>query len=592
MPFGDVIILLSSDDDPPSSISTLPGKQRPQPPAPASDPLHSDGSLVDLLELDAKSLDHPTKRRRVATLDDEKEKLPRKEALIENITDNFNDFEDDPIVFTSSANDHANASRVARKYVPKRSLNISFSDDDLPEDPLPAIAAPTYSAGTAAVLASLHKSSKTLIKGTLLKESTGNARKVHKDISVKSATLKADKPVAGRVASPVRKRKRILLNEEQENRNEARTRIKEAKAQERALIKAQKAQEKEEAKALRRKDAEEKARQKRAEAELAEVNRSKVNKDESVKEMIVDLPRSIEGDTFDFQARKFFENLGVETSTYDSPVPNVIKWRRRTKRRWNPELERWQALPDLVIEQEKHVLCLMPAKELARLATAPESTGNLETHVAQLRSAYPNCSPIYMIEGLADLLRKSKNAENRIFNAHVLNTAPAQARSRKRTEEAIVDKPAIEAALLRLQVVGGCYIHHTDVPFHSARWLMSFTAHISLIPHQFQAMNRDTTFCMDNGQIKSGENKADTFVKMLQETFRVTPAIALGIAAVYPSVTELVKEGLEKRGPLCLEDIRKCANRNGAFTDSRVGPSISRRLCKVFLERDPDSTNV
>ena len=37
---------------------------------------------------------------------------------------------------------------------------------------------------------------------------------------------------------------------------------------------------------------------------------------------------------------------------------------------------------------------------------------------------------------------------------------------------------------------------------------------------------------------------------------------------------------------------KKSANRNGALTDRRIGPAISRRLYKVFTELDAASTDV
>ena len=55
--------------------------------------------------------------------------------------------------------------------------------------------------------------------------------------------------------------------------------------------------------------------------------------------------------------------------------------------------------------------------------------------------------------------------------------------------------------------------------------------------------------------MKSGEDRDDTFVKMLQEVVRVTPPIAHGIASEYPSVLALVK-AFRKKGPLMLEDLQ------------------------------------
>lgn len=124
-------------------------------------------------------------------------------------------------------------------------------------------------------------------------------------------------------------------------------------------------------------------------------------------------------------------------------------------------------------------------------------------------------------------------------------------------------------------------------------------------------MNLESSFCMESGQVKTGEDKDDTFVKMLQEVVRVTPPIAYGIASEYPSVLSLVK-AFRKHGPLVLEDLQvrlsflfdaglgwrlmvalqKSANRNGALTDRKIGPAISRRLYKVFMDVDPASTDV
>lgn len=96
---------------------------------------------------------------------------------------------------------------------------------------------------------------------------------------------------------------------------------------------------------------------------------------------------------------------------------------------------------------------------------------------------------------------------------------------------------------------------------------------------------------MESGQVKTGIDPADTYVKMLQEMVRVTAAVAYGIADRYPTVRELVA-GLQENGPLDLQDCNKGANKNGGFTDSRVGPAISKRVYKVFTLRDPDSFDV
>jgi crossover junction endonuclease EME1 len=96
---------------------------------------------------------------------------------------------------------------------------------------------------------------------------------------------------------------------------------------------------------------------------------------------------------------------------------------------------------------------------------------------------------------------------------------------------------------------------------------------------------------MESGQVKTGDGAADTFLRMLQEMVRITAPVAYGIAAEYPTVQRLVK-GFRENGPLALEDCKKTANKDGAFTDKRVGPSISKRVYNVFMCRDAGSWDV
>ncbi len=68
-------------------------------------------------------------------------------------------------------------------------------------------------------------------------------------------------------------------------------------------------------------------------------------------------------------------------------------------------------------------------------------------------------------------------------------------------------------------------------------------------------MNLPTSFCMDAGQVKSGVDAKDTYLKMLQQIVRVTPPVAHGIVAQYPNVQSLVK-ALEEGGVGALQFIK------------------------------------
>ena len=86
-------------------------------------------------------------------------------------------------------------------------------------------------------------------------------------------------------------------------------------------------------------------------------------------------------------------------------------------------------------------------------------------------------------------------------------------------------------------------------------------------------MQMDTTFCMESGQVKTGEDKEDTYIKMLQEISRITLSMAHGIATKYPTVQSLVR-GLKTHGPLALEAVRV----------GRISPLLKREVDTIPAE--------
>lgn len=68
-------------------------------------------------------------------------------------------------------------------------------------------------------------------------------------------------------------------------------------------------------------------------------------------------------------------------------------------------------------------------------------------------------------------------------------------------------------------------------------------------------MYLDRSFCMEKGQIKSGNGTEDTFHKMLQQVHRVTPQVADAITSVYKSAHALIR-GFQQGGPDILENLQ------------------------------------
>ena len=338
---------------------------------------------------------------------------------------------------------------------------------------------------------------------------------------------------------------------------------KEAKARERAAAKAERERERELGKEKKQKAKEEKAHQKQLEADIAEVNRLKVDKKESTPEMIIDMASSLRDTSVATQSVEYMKRLGVEYTFFSSAIANIVKWRRKTRAVFDENFGHWEPCP-LFIGNEQHVLCLVSAQEFVDMALASDDPGSgidsLETHVLRVKSTYMDCKPIYLIEGLTPWMRNNRSARNRLYQAEYLRqvSMSSQNRRRRKADATPVDDDRIEDALLQLQVTHNCLIHHTHAVPETAQWIKNFTEHVSTFPYRRERMvNNDSGFCMDVGQVKTGDDKADTFVKMLQEVNRVTASMAYGITAKYPSVIDLIR-AMRANGPGVLEDVRVC----------------------------------
>jgi crossover junction endonuclease EME1 len=507
----------------------------------------------------------------------------------------------DPIGFSSSAPE-PRASNNGKATV----LDLS---DDLPEDFMALGESFSFSQSNATGKGRLHLSERTanLLAGLNTKPSTMSSKIRSNNATTKRTGTKPSKQTDA---------------------------TREGKAIERATLKAAKDKEREDEKERKHLTKVQKAKEKQEAADIAEVNKSKTDKKMSVTEMIVEISRSLQGKSVGNQVLEYMKHLEVDTVFFEEvdllqddevaeSYGNLVKWRRKVKAKYNEDAGHWEPIAELHIENEVHILVHLTALDFAGLATVRPRTDrqestiseeammrNIDQHVSNLRRKYKDCKPIYLIEGLEAFLRKNKTAKNRAYTAAVLSQLPAsdpsvppassQARQRKKTSKAsiapdysFIDIDLAESLLLHLQINHSVLIHQTASPSDTASWIRTFTEHISTIPYRHERMSLNdagAAFCMDVGQVKTGDDAQDTYVKMLQEVQRVTPAMAYGIANLYPHVRELVK-AFKEEGQLVLEDVRKGANRDGAVTNSRLGPAVSKRLYKVFMGRNEWSTD-
>lgn len=503
MAVGEVIDLLSSEDEAPLRPLSV-AKPIAKSIAANDDFLYLSDDFDTTVHLDDSWPESASKRRRLSPQPDDEDhvqslpKLPKpgkqfvttQTAFKRKAQEEFDwqaNGSSDPIVSTSSARAEEMASRAKNGTIDASSEHGEDSDDSLPDDILSVSfrtnnAASALSERTTALLATFSQSPRRRKPSNIRKPSGDriDKGKPRARTSVDDRNSTGPQDGNGNQTKPAKtSRKPKLTDEEKAVKEREKEREKEAR-------KEQKEREKEEDREKKRLEKEEKLKEKRTAADLAEVNKSKLDKKDSTPEMIVHLPASIAGQSVDTQIRQFLQNLGVDATLYQSPIPNVIRWKRKVKARWNPELGHWEPLEHMHIENEKHVICIMSAKEFVALAMAQHEE-DVETHVAKLKSAYEDCIPIYLIEGLQIWIRKNRTAENRAYQAKVLQADQGPAGNqakRKKSPVEIVDEDMIEDALLRLQVMNGCLIHHAMTSLETAEWVANFTQHISTIPYR------------------------------------------------------------------------------------------------------------
>ncbi|KAK0674536.1 putative crossover junction endonuclease EME1 [Cercophora samala] len=341
-----------------------------------------------------------------------------------------------------------------------------------------------------------------------------------------------------------------------------------------------------------------KAFEKKRAAALAEVNKLRTDKKVSTPEMIVDLPIGL-NPTIKIQAEELLKDLSVQVESSRSPVDNVVRWKRKVDAEYNPSLTIWEPVPHR-IDTEKYAMAIMPAAQFVELSLSP-TTPNLDSHVSSMKSSFPGFTLIYLIEGLNPFLRKNKSARNRQFASAVRdgldppsNHPPTNTRQPPPNPPKIINEDLVESSLLTLQLIHSALIHHTNAPVETSQQIAVFTQHISTAPYRrLRDLANDTQagFCMDSGQVRTGTETKDIYVRMLQEIGRVTKPIAVGIAQEYGSISKL-KQAMEEEGPLILGTVRKGTNRDGGFSDRAVGQAISRRVHKILLGRDGGSSDV
>ncbi|KAG1054378.1 hypothetical protein G6F43_003613 [Rhizopus delemar] len=356
----------------------------------------------------------------------------------------------------------------------------------------------------------------------------------------------------------------------------------------------------EERKRKRQELAEEKKRQKELKQQEKErqmlyekENRIRNNRDEILKEMIVDIHPNFRltnaGKLLEAALKK---KLAEVHSLLDQEKDNpryTIAWRRKCSAEWNTDSQTFIPLEKMNIIKEPFVLIYMHIDELNELIQSE----TIYNHIKQIQQSVKDDQILLLIEGLEPYYKKRALLQKRIFDNQVrqniqdINTVAASSSRRVRGVEDIEKLPSretIEQCLNELQILHDIMIVPTKNDEDTASWIESLTTDLALGRYKSKNMNN-----IYKG-IKSGADPNDTYSKMLQEIQLCTPAVAKSVMNEYPTIQLLhqkYKELDQPTGEMLLSslEVERSALQARDRTINRV---MSKKIYSIFNSDDPD----
>ncbi|WWC66778.1 uncharacterized protein I206_100683 [Kwoniella pini CBS 10737] len=349
---------------------------------------------------------------------------------------------------------------------------------------------------------------------------------------------------------------------------------------------------------------------------LAEVNRLRSSKSDTVREIHLYLssdlshPKSPISGALPEIKKKMTDNFSELHFLHEdqSPICGVIKFKRHLKARWDSEKKRFIPLEEPKWVWEGIILVLVEAEEIVdKISTSSNVLGDdailnekedLSSWVSDIRlnlNLKKDDQVIIMIKGLQKYYSKTKSLANKEFTAAAragLNgSSSTQGGSKSITLPTRPEKEIIEMALVELQVKERCFLVHVEKTEDIEDWVYNIAADVAIRPYKLISKSH-LNFCPTDG-IRKSTNPTETFELMLQEVTGITPSASMGIASEYPTFRDLMEsfEKAERRGGVeraegMLADCEIKTLRNGTANGRKLNKALAKRVYNVFRGED------
>ncbi|WVQ62597.1 uncharacterized protein L199_000743 [Kwoniella botswanensis] len=349
---------------------------------------------------------------------------------------------------------------------------------------------------------------------------------------------------------------------------------------------------------------------------LAEVNRLRVSKNDTVREIHLYLSSDLSQPTSPIAGalpeitKRITDNYSeIKFLTEDkSSINGLIKFKRHLKARWDPEKKQfipldqpiwiWEGICVLVINAEEIVDKIAPTST-CESPDEEERLDELNVWVSDIKLTLGltvNDQLIIMIKGLQKYHSKMKSLANKQFTAAAragLSGATTANRNQGGRNGGRIgpDKEIIEMALVRLQVKQRCFLVNVEKTEDIEDWVYNIAADVAIRPYKLISKSH-LAFCPTDG-IRKGSNPTETLELMLQEVQGITPSASMGIASEYPTFKELMEafEKAERRGGVeraegMLQDCEIKTLRNGTANGRKLNKALAKRVYNVFRGDD------
>ncbi|KAI8057610.1 hypothetical protein BDF22DRAFT_723 [Syncephalis plumigaleata] len=263
-----------------------------------------------------------------------------------------------------------------------------------------------------------------------------------------------------------------------------------------------------------------------------------------------------------------------------------VTWRQRRTTRYNEEKQLFlPTSPNTASTEEEKpfVACILP---ISQFITKTSSSTDVNELMKLIHRSYAKYKPILIIHGFTAYLRKRDTIWHRWYAERVRNNGQS-AREEPSEEELGPDQQEVERRLIDIQLRHRCLMLMIDQWSELARWISQYCGEMSI--HSQRSVQS-----MAHGlpRVPTGKTASDTWRIMLEQVYSCSASAAMAISQRYPTPYALYTAYNACTSSQDAEQMLASLMVNygpiGAQHARRLGPTLSRRIYRVFCSVNPD----